>query len=540
MKKITTFFALALSITAMNAQSVRWAVGSNVDTDYGYSFHSSTGNTAIIAGKTTSFPAFPDSTLYADAMLSKVDILTGAVSWTKTYRLNTPNPGVYNDRYDKSDIFWRTRVTLADYGSISVGLSADTTSLPSFGLLIAKTDVNGAVQWSKVITALGFANAAYDVRVVADGYVLSGAIQGATGAGIEMAIAKFDFNGDVVWSKTVGTTATQSCRAMTGTADGGFMLAGAHVPGNTASSEILVAKTNANGTVQWAKTYGGVDEDRATSICTDGTNFYVGGFYKNGSGAGAEDMFVMAIDATGNVLWKQIFGTANTDYVNGIHVFGSNLVLSGYYTVSGNDKNAVLIEMNKTTGVLTQMRQFGGTGEDQFYDVELPVNASNIMVVGNTAQIDNNNDMMVNYFSPISSNNCNGNALTMINTQPIPFASAAITLTTNLAGTVRDYPLVATTVVMNSTSLCTVGTENTETQLAAKVFPNPTSGAFNIELAENAIFTMTDVLGKTLKRQTINAGTTNIATDDLANGVYFVTIKNNENAKFVTKIVLNR
>jgi Secretion system C-terminal sorting domain len=539
MKKITTFFALALSITAMNAQgSVRWAVGSNVDTDYGYSFHSSTGNTAIIAGKTTSFPAFPDSTLYADAMLSKVDILTGAVSWTKTYRLNTPNPSVYNDRYDKSDIFWRTRVA-ADGGSISVGLSADTTSLPSFGLLIAKTDVNGSVQWSKVITALGFANAAYDVRVVADGYVLSGAVQGATGAGIEMAIAKFDFNGDILWSKTVGTTATQSCRAMTETADGGFMLAGAHVPGNTASSEILVAKTNANGTVQWAKTYGGVDEDRATSICTDGTNFYVGGFYKNGSGAGAEDMFVMAINATGTVLWKQIFGTANTDYVNGITVTSNTVFVTGYYTVSGNDKNAVVLGLNAATGTPFLSKQFGGTTEDQFYDITDGGNGG-FTIVGNTAQIDNNNDMMVNYFSPISSNNCNGNALTMLNTQPIPFASAAITLTSNLAGTVRDYPLVATTVVMNSTSLCTVGTENTETQLAAKVFPNPTSGAFNIELAENAIFTMTDVLGKTLKTQTVNAGTTNIATDDLANGVYFVTIKNNENAKFVTKIVLNR
>jgi hypothetical protein len=537
MKKITTFFALALSITAMNAQSVRWAVGSNVDTDYGYSFHPSTGSTAIVAGKTTSFPTFPNSTLYADAMLSKVDILTGAVSWTKTYHLNVPNTAVYNDLYDKSDIFWRTRAA-TDGGSISVGLSADTTSLPSFGLLIAKTDVNGSVQWSKVITALGFANAAYDVRVVADGYVLSGAVQGATGAGIEMAIAKFDFNGDILWSKTVGTTATQSCRAMTETADGGFMLAGAHVPGNTASSEILIAKTNANGTVQWAKTYGGVDEDRATSICTDGTNFYVGGFYKNGSGAGAEDMFVMAIDATGNVLWKQIFGTANTDYVNGIMANPVGIFVTGYYTVSGNDKNAVFMQLNKTTGDLLGSIQVGGTIEDQFYDV-LQFSATDIVVVGNTAQIDNNNDIMLSALR-MSSPNCSGDALTMINTQPIPFASAAITLTSNLAGTVRDYPLVATTVVMNSTSLCVVGTENTETQLAAKVFPNPTSGAFNIELAENAIFTMTDVLGKTLKTQTVNAGTTNIATDDLANGVYFVTIKNNENAKFVTKIVLNR
>jgi Secretion system C-terminal sorting domain len=538
MKKITLLFALFVSATTVSAQSVRWAVGSNVDTDYGYSFHPSTGSAAIIAGKTTSFPTFADSTLYADAMLSSVNVLTGAVAWTKTYRLNVPNTGVYNEKYDKSDIFWRTRAA-ADGGSISVGLSADTTSLPSFGLIIAKTDASGGVQWSKFIQASGFANAGYDVAVLADGYVLSGAIQGATGAGIEMAIAKFDLNGDVLWSKTVGTTATQSCRAMVATADGGFMLAGAHVPSNTASSEILVAKTNANGTVQWAKTYGGVDEDRATAICTDGTNFYVGGFYKNGSGAGAEDMFVMAIDATGAVLWKQIFGTANTDYVNGITANPTGVYVTGYYTVSGNDKNAILLAIEKTTGVLSYSKQFGGTTEDQFYDIANAGNGS-FIIVGNTAQIDNNNDMMVNYFNPASSNACNGNALTMLNTQPVPFAFAPITLTTNLAGTVRDYPLVATTVAMNSTSLCTVATENRENTLAAKVFPNPTSGSFNIEITESAVFTLTDVLGKTLQTQIVNTGTTNVATENLANGVYFISIKNNENAKFVTKIILNK
>jgi hypothetical protein len=93
---------------------------------------------------------------------------------------------------------------------------------------------------------------------------------------------------------------------------------------------------------------------------------------------------------------------------------------------------------------------------------------------------------------------------------------------------------------MASNSLCTVATENRENQLAAKVFPNPVSGIFNIEIADNAIFTLTDVLGKTLKTQQLTAGNTAIETDNMPNGVYFVSLKNKENASFVTKIILNR
>jgi hypothetical protein len=77
------------------------------------------------------------------------------------------------------------------------------------------------------------------------------------------------------------------------------------------------------------------------------------------------------------------------------------------------------------------------------------------------------------------------------------------------------------------------------------VFPNPTSGLFQINIpASNQVsyVSVVSALGETvIHKNTIEAGLTSTTFDlsNFVNGVYFVTIEN-ENGKAVKKVSLNK
>ena len=70
MKKILTFLLFGALMGSAAAQNGIYAYGDTVNTDYGYDLIR-TGANLTLAGKTASFPDFPDF-LYSDALLMQV------------------------------------------------------------------------------------------------------------------------------------------------------------------------------------------------------------------------------------------------------------------------------------------------------------------------------------------------------------------------------------------------------------------------------------------------------------------------------------
>jgi hypothetical protein len=66
-------------------------------------------------------------------------------------------------------------------------------------------------------------------------------------------------------------------------------------------SDFFLVKTDANGNVQWAKTYGGTSYDGAYSVQQTSDGGYIVAGNTNSFGAGGSDVFLVKTDANGNM-----------------------------------------------------------------------------------------------------------------------------------------------------------------------------------------------------------------------------------------------
>ncbi len=250
----------------------------------------------ILAGRSFYF-----STGDNDILLIKTDA-RGNVQWAKTY-------GGTSDDYASS-----VQQT-SDGGYIVAGITY------SFGasltdIFLIKTDANGNVQWAKTYGGTNY-DVAYSVQQTSDGgYILAGWTF-SFGASIDILLIKTDANGNIQWAKTYRGTGWDYAYSVQQTSDGGYIVAGT-TNSFGASIDILLIKTDANGNVQWAKAYGGTDHDFAYSVQQTSDDGYIVAGYTRSFGAGFDDIFLIKTDANGNVQWAKTYGGTNDDWASSV------------------------------------------------------------------------------------------------------------------------------------------------------------------------------------------------------------------------------
>jgi hypothetical protein len=116
---------------------------------------------------------------------------------------------------------------------------------------------------------------------------------------------KLDSSGNVIWTKTIGGSGTDRASSIIQSSDGGYVVAGGTSSFGAGGFDIYVVKLDSSGNVQWTKTIGGSSDDGASSIIqsSDGGYVVAGGTWS--FGAGGLDMYVVKMDANGNVCFSQ-------------------------------------------------------------------------------------------------------------------------------------------------------------------------------------------------------------------------------------------
>jgi hypothetical protein len=105
------------------------------------------------------------------------------------------------------------------------------------------------------------------------------------------------------------------------TTEGDSLFVGAthHSHYNTDEEDLYLLKTDASGEPLWEKTLGGERFDRGNRITAGaGGSFVVLGETRS-LGAGARDIYLLAIDAQGELLWSRTYGGPAEEMVLGIH-----------------------------------------------------------------------------------------------------------------------------------------------------------------------------------------------------------------------------
>jgi len=248
----------------------------------------------------------------------------------------------------------------------------------SFGLdnsdfWLVKTEVDGAVRWSKRYGGV-YDDCAFCVQQTSDmGYVVTGSTDSSGAGGSDFWLVKADSNGNMQWNKTFGGSNSDRAFSVAQTADGGYIIAGETDSSGAGSFDFWLIKTNSLGTAQWNKTYGGNTYDTARSVLQTIDSEYTIAGWTNSLGAGGTDFWLIKTDGIGNQLWSQTYGGTFDEEAYSVQQTGD-----GGYIVAGSTKSYGLytgvwnfwLVKTDAQGSMQWNQVNGGSNDDRAYSVQ--------------------------------------------------------------------------------------------------------------------------------------------------------------------------
>jgi hypothetical protein len=253
----------------------------------------------------------------------------------------------------------------ADGGYIIGGFSnslvwGDKTEAPigGYDYWIIKLSNAGSMEWQNTIggtlddylTAIEQTN---DGGYILGGYSSSGISGDKIEAGIGGAdywMVKLDGLGNIEWQNTIGGTGDDYLYAALQTVDGGYIIGGESLSGNTGDKteaglgqDYWVLKLSAAGDIAWQNTIGSGLSDYFRDIRQTVDGNYILAGYSGGDASGDKtednidgaDYWVVKINGTGTVVWDQTVGGDGSDYLYYIQQTADGGYLLGGGSFSG-------------------------------------------------------------------------------------------------------------------------------------------------------------------------------------------------------------
>ena len=121
------------------------------------------------------------------------------------------------------------------------------------------------------------------------------------------------------------------------TSDSGYAIAGFTTSFGSGDEDVYVVKLDANGNLQWTKTIGGPASEEGYSIIQTSDGGYAIAGYTTSFGAGlSSDAYLVKLDAKGNLQWTKTIGGEYADEgLSLIQTSDGGYVIAGYTTSFG-------------------------------------------------------------------------------------------------------------------------------------------------------------------------------------------------------------
>ena len=559
MKKVITILIIALisahsMAQAQNCLWVKSAGGTGYDAAGSVSTDAN-GNVYIVGVFGNPDITFGLTTLTNvggfDIFITKYDS-TGNLIWAKSAggTFSESCLSVTND--DSGNVYisgYFTSPTIT-FGSTTL-INADNSG-NSCDIFIAKYDAGGNVLWAK--SAGGSVNDfSYSISTDDIGNIyMSGAftssniafdsivLANASNSGIaNIFIAKYDANGNVLWAKSTGGTYPAYGASVTTDVSGYLYISGefssptitfgsitltnANNTGNY--QDFFIAKYDSVGNVVWAKSAGGNDLESCIDVsCDDSGNLFMVGRFDSPSlnfgsttliNSGNSDIFIGKYDSNGNLLWVKSAGGTNSDFGYNISTdsngnayitgkFKSSAITFGSTTLTNMDTAGtydIFIAKYDASGNEVWAKSEGGTSNEEARSVSTDAN-SNLYITG--------------YFE-----------------------SPNITIGTNYLTNAGNAGIGDIFIAKYSGIITDVNEMIGKNDIT--ISPNPTNSAITLTIPKpiKTIISITNLTGKQVATYYLqNTAIKTIDLSNLAEGVYFVSIKSDEGV--VTKKIVKQ
>lgn len=256
-----------------------------------------------------------------------------------------------------------------DQGYIVAG--STSTSGPSDAYLV-RTDSLGLVMWSKSYGGVNI-DVIRSIELLSDsGFIAAGYSNSFGNGGYDGWVLRLDKNGDTLWTRTFETNDWDFFYDVAVTSDSGFVLAGGTYGAGQGDEDMLFVKLDSLGNYEWWRTYGGLKQDEARSICVmpDSSFAACGWTYSLADTLG--DSWIMNLsEINGDTLWATTahFNT-QADKAYGItssSLFGLLYFCGNKETTPGNDDP--YFNLWQFDGDSFLSATFGGADDEYFYNI---------------------------------------------------------------------------------------------------------------------------------------------------------------------------
>lgn len=511
-----TILAFQLKAVITPAQtSFQFTVG-EPNINFGYAMARTSDNGYVVAGRTS-------PTIGTDFYVVKFSS-NNSLQWSRTI-------GIGN--FDEA----RTVIQTMDGGYAVGGRTLPFQS--SEKMSFVKLDENGNVQWSRMIGYLQPESMMSVVQSTDGGYILAGNRlfslsndassnddSDVSGIIFDIVIVKFDLNGVFQWEKTIGSGGSDDfVSSIIRTTDGGFMLAGTTDAFGAGSYDMLIIKLGSEGSIQWARTIGGANNESASSVIQTHDGYLLAGYT---SSFGTGHVFIVKLNHAGIVQWsRNVGGNGSENGYSIIQTQDRGYAVAGSTMSFGGSHDVYLIKLD-SNGSLQWSRTVGSAGSEIGHSVIQAPDGGYLVAGYGMGQIflvkfDVNGNICGNFFSPPSSINSPAVIEAFQTPQIIPQTSAVVVAN----------PVVGS--VGNVTNLCMLGIEPVSNEIPIRFelsqnYPNPFNPVTKIKfelVRESSVKLMIyDLSGReieTLVNQNLKAGIYEVAWDasDYPSGVYY-------------------
>lgn len=259
-------------------------------------------------------------------------------------RLTPTGDTVWAKSYESANTDYLTGVAeLTDGSFVTVG----QVSQPNQAAIVLKVDANGNMVWQKFY---GLAQGIQVMATAGGGFVLGGGLNGVW-------LMECNAAGTIIWNNRYTNVGLDRVYRFAKTQDGGYILACETMQSSNHGIQMYVVKTKNDGTLQWAKSFGGEFEDNAWGVVQTAEGGYIISGYSNMdiSGQGDFDFMLVKLSPTGVVMWKKVLDNdfhTNDHAYNLVATADGNIALSGNTQLDNNSENFCLVKLDTLCNVL--------------------------------------------------------------------------------------------------------------------------------------------------------------------------------------------
>lgn len=198
---------------------------------------------------------------------------------------------------------------------------------------LIKAQNTGSIEWTKTINN-SFSETGYSVvNTTEGGYLIAGSSKDFGTQINNVLLLKINASGNLEWRKKFDNTISEIGYSIINTTDGGYAIAGITDFGSS-NSDVLLIKTDAEGNLEWRKTFGTIRRDGAYSIIeTSDGGLAIGGYIMD-IPTDHFDAYLLKTDNLGNQEWSQTYGGSFPE-----RIFSIIQTLDGGYALCGDSED---------------------------------------------------------------------------------------------------------------------------------------------------------------------------------------------------------